>query len=92
MHEARVKFERMESARALADDFGATDWLDHGNAAKLKASLWDAMTNPPHTNGVAAALAEHQRSVRVSLLQRAAAVATGDEQGAFTVADVVMEV
>jgi hypothetical protein len=89
MHETKVKFELMESAKAFADARGATDWLDHGDAVKLKSSLWDAMANPTTTNGVAAALAEHQRNVRASLLQRAAAVATGDERGAFIISELV---
>jgi len=39
------KRERRELALQLQEEVGATAWIDHDDATRLKAALWDAMLN-----------------------------------------------
>ncbi len=88
-HTKKRNGDRRELALQLQDEVGTTRWIDHGDATRLKAALWDAMLNPASVEHVGYVLQEHQQAVRSLLVGSAAAVATGGENDAFLVPTLV---
>ena len=89
MHLRKVQHERMDVVKQLHNEFGATDWIDHGDATRLKAALWDAMRDPINRKWVPYMLEEHKKAVRTSLAERAAAANGCDENEAFAVSQIL---
>lgn len=89
-HVWKLQHERMDIVKQLQDEFGATEWIDHGDATRLKAAMWDAMSNPMNRQRTMYVLEEHKHTVRTSLTERVAAANGCDENGAFAMTQVML--
>ena len=88
-HVWKLQHERVDIVNHLQGEFGTTEWIDHGDATRLKAAMWDYMSNPMNHKLVLERLEEHKQAVCTSLAERAAAANGCDESGAFVVSRVV---
>ena len=73
MHVKMRNDELCELAKRFQDECGATNWIDDGDATRLKAAMWDATIDSKKRERVWGILEQHKHAVQTSLHERAVA-------------------
>ena len=91
-YKIKEQFDRKDMVRKLQMELHTTDWIEHGDATRLKAALWDAMADPVNIPSVAEVLEVQKNVTRSSLVERAVTIAlAGDTSGAFVVSHLLAQ-